>query len=267
MTQKIFTSLLALCMAAPVWAGPADGVVELEILPGWRTDNGTHMAGLQLRLASGWKTYWRSPGDGGIPPRFGWQGSQNFDAAAFHWPVPEVFEDNGMRSVGYSTSVVIPVEVSVIEAGAPATMRGQVQIGVCEEICVPVLLDFDMVLPASGAPRDPAIVAALLDRPRTAAEANVGDVTCYIEPMDGGLRVTARVDMAPMGPSEDVVIESGDQQVWVSQPHTWRDGNALFARSDMIHVSGGGFAINRSEVRITVLAGGQATDIRGCDAG
>lgn len=266
MTHRILTSVLALCIAAPVWAGPADGVVELDILPGWRTDNGTHMAGLQVRLAPGWKTYWRSPGDGGIPPRFGWQGSQNLDGAAFHWPVPEVFEDNGMRSIGYSRSVVIPVEVRVPDVGADARMRGQVQIGVCDEICVPVLLEFDSVLPVAGT-RDSAIVAALLDRPRTAAEAGVGDVTCAIEPIQDGLRVTTRVAMAPMAGAEEVVIEAGDQQVWVSQPQTWRDGNALFARSDMIHVNGGGFALNRSEMRITVLAGGQSVDIRGCDAG
>jgi len=266
MKNHVLTSILALCVAAPVWAGPADNAVELEILPGWRTDNGTHMAGLQVRLAPGWKTYWRSPGDGGIPPRFGWQGSQNLDAAAFHWPVPEVFEDNGMRSIGYSTSVVIPVEIRVPNADAPAQMRGQVQIGVCDEICVPVLLNFDAELPVSGA-RDPSIVAALLDRPQTAQEAGVGEVTCAIEPIEDGLRVTTRVNMAPMAGSEDVVIEAGDQQVWVSQPQTWRDGDALFARSDMIHVNGGGFTLNRSEMRITVLAGGQSVDIRGCGAG
>lgn len=266
MNTRFMTSVLAFCVASPLWAGPADGVAELEILSGWRTADGTHVAGLRIQLAPGWKTYWRAPGDGGIPPRFGWQGSENLDGAAFHWPVPEVFGQNGMRSIGYTDVVVIPVELSLDNAGQPARMRGQLQIGVCEEICVPVVLDFDAVLPVGGA-RDSAIVAAMLDRPNTAAEAGVGAVTCSIDPIEDGLRVTARVDMAPMGGAENVVIESGDQQVWVSQPQTWRDGNALFARSDMIHVNGGGFALNRSEVRITVLAGNSSVDIRGCDAG
>lgn len=265
MMNRILTSLMAFCVATPVIAGPADGVVELDILNGWRTDDGTHMAGLQLRLAPGWKTYWRSPGEGGIPPRFGWNGSQNLDAAAFHWPVPEVFDQNGMRSIGYTDVVVIPVELNITDPSQPAQMRGQVQIGVCEEICVPVLLDFDAVLPAGGA-RDPAIVAALLDRPQTAREAGVGDVTCSITPLEDGLQVTARVDMAPMGRAEHVVLETSDQEVWVSQADTWRDGGALFAQVDMIHVNGGGFALNRSQMRITVMAGGNSVDIRGCDA-
>ncbi|SIO42737.1 Disulphide bond corrector protein DsbC [Octadecabacter temperatus] len=266
MTSKILSSVLAMCMAAPALAGPTDGVVELEILEGWRTENGTHMAGLQVRLAPGWKTYWRSPGDGGIPPRFGWQGSSNFDGVAMHWPVPEVFHQSDMRSIGYSDVVVIPMELNVTDQGEPVQMRGQLQIGICEEICVPVLLDFDATLPAAGA-RDPMIVAALLDRPQTAQEAGVGAVTCAITPIEDGLQVTTRLAMAPLGANEDVVIEAGDQQVWVSQPQTWREGDALFARSDMIHVNGGSFALNRSEVRITVMADGRSVDIQGCDAG
>lgn len=266
MNRKTLLSVMALCVATPVWAGPADGVVDLEILQGWRTDSGTHMAGLQVRLAPGWKTYWRAPGDGGIPPRFGWQGSENLAGAAFHWPTPEVFHQNDLRSIGYSDMVVIPVELSLTDSNAPARMRGQVQIGVCQEICVPVFLDFDAVLPTGGA-RDPAIIAAIVDRPMTETEAGVGAVHCSIAPIDDGLQVTTSVSMAPMGNREDVVIEAGDQQVWVSQPKTWRDGNILYAQSDMIHVNGGGFALNRSEVRITVLADGRAVDIQGCDAG
>ena len=270
MFARTLTSALALSLAqsvavGPVLADPADGVVELEVLSGWRTEAGTHMAGLQLRLAPGWKTYWRAPGDSGIPPRFGWQGSQNITGAAFHWPVPDVSYQNGMRSIGYTDVVVVPVEVALSDAGEEARMRGQVQIGVCEDICVPVLLDFDAVLPVAGG-RDAAIVAGLLDRPRTAVEAGVGDVTCSVTPTQNGIEITTRVEMAPMGRRENVVIEAGDQQVWVSEPQTWREGGALFATSDMIHVNGGGFALNRSDVRITVLAAGQAVDIQGCAA-
>jgi len=266
MTFKTFLSVLALCAATPVLAGPTDGVVDLEILQGWRTDRGTHMAGVQVRLAPGWKTYWRAPGDGGIPPRFGWQGSENLEGVAFLWPTPEVSHQNGLRSIVYTDVVVIPVELSLTDSTAPARMRGQVQIGICDEICVPVFLDFDAILPATGT-RDPAIVAAMVDRPMTEAEAGVGAVSCSIAPLENGLQVTTRVVMAPMRGIEEVVIEAGDQQVWVSEPQTWRDGNVLYARSDMIHVNGGGFALNRSEVRITVLADGRAVDIQGCDPG
>ena len=266
MKTKILSSVFALCVAAPALAGPADGVVELDILEGWRTENDTHIAALQVTLAPGWKTYWRVPGDGGIPPRFGWNGSENLDGVAFHWPTPEVFRINNMRSIGYEGVIVIPVELAVPNAGQPARMAGQVQIGVCEEICVPVVLDFDAVLPVGGS-RDSAIVASLIDRPQTAREAGVGAVTCSISPLEDGLQMTAAIAMPAMDQTEEVVIETGDQQVWVSEPDTWRSGGVLYAQSDMIHVNGGGFALNRSDVRITVFGNGTSVDIQGCAAG
>lgn len=269
MTQRILTALLALCVASPAvlpaQADPFDGVVTLEVLPGWRTAQGTHMAGLSVRLAPGWKTYWRAPGDAGIPPSFAWNGSENISGATFHWPVPEVMDQNGMRSIGYTSSVVIPVEFALPDGAAPARMRGEVQIGVCLDICVPALLTFDAVLPLGGT-RTPSIVAALVDRPQTEQEAGVGDVTCTIEPTARGLRVIAKVTMPPLGAHEAVVIEAGNQQVWVSEPQTWREAGNLFAQSDMIHVTGGAFSLNRSDVRITVLADGRSVDIQGCTA-
>ena len=266
MMKRILSSALCALITAPALAGPADGVVDLQVLPGWRTADGTHMAALQLTLAPGWKTYWRVPGDGGIPPRFAWDGSQNLSGVSFHWPVPDISHINNMRTIGYEGVIVIPVEFTVPDEDAPARMAGRVQIGVCEEICVPVVLDFDAALPAGGA-RNPAIVASLIDRPRTAREAGVGDVTCAIAPTADGLQMTAMIDLPASGGVEEVVIETGDQMVWVSEPDTWRSGGALYAQSDMIHVDGGGFAVNRSDVRITVFAGGGSIDIQGCAAG
>lgn len=264
--KHLISATLALMLATPLAANPADGVVDLDVLTGWRTDRGTHMAAFQITLAQGWKTYWRVPGDGGIPPRFAWSGSRNLAGIAFHWPVPEVSRSNGMRTIGYSDVVVIPVELALDDTGEPVRLAGQVQIGVCEDICVPVTLSFDVSLPKGGR-RDPNIVAALVDRPRTPSEAGVGDVTCAITPIDGGLRVIAEIPMPPLGRTEEVVIESGDQRVWVSEPYTWREGRTLYAASDMIHVDRGGFTIKRSDMRFTVLAGGQAVGIEGCSAG
>lgn len=271
MMNRLSSAVAAICIACPVLtgpvlAGPADGVVELEILPGWRTSDGTHMAGLQISLAPGWKTYWRVPGDGGIPPRFAWDGSENLDGVAFHWPVPDVHHINSLRSIGYEGVVVVPLEITLDDASATARLAGQVQIGVCEEICVPVTLPFEATLAPDGR-RNPAIIAALVDRPQTAQEAGVTAVSCAISPAEDGLQVTASITMPAISGHEEIVIETGDQQVWVSEPETWLDGTTLHAQSDMIHVQGGGFALDRSEIRITVLAGSQSVDIQGCAAG
>lgn len=265
MHRHVLAFAVALAGPLAAQANPMDGVVSVEILPGWRTEAGTQMAGLHIRLAPGWKTYWRAPGDAGIPPSFDWTGSQNLSGVAFHWPVPEVIRNNGMRSIGYHDDVVIPVELSLGDAGAPARMAGTVQIGVCEEICVPVQLDFDAELPADGA-RDAMILGALLDRPRTEAEAGVGAVTCAVTPDESGLAIAARIEMAPMGGDEVVVIEAGDDSVWVSEPISRREGGILLADAQMVQVDGKSIALDRRAVRITVLSGGHAVDIQGCEA-
>lgn len=273
MLRKLAALTLA-CLVVPPLAPAAgaqgyDDVVDLEILPGWRTEDGTHMAGLRIRLAPGWKTYWRAPGDAGIPPLFDWQGSQNMSGVAFHWPVPEVGVENGMRSIGYGGEVTIPVQVAVSDPGGMARMAGRVQIGICEEICIPVELSFDALLPpTSGAGRDPAIVASLVDQPLAAAEAGVGTVVCDVSPIEDGLRLVATVQMPAAHQSDVVVIEAGDPEVWVSEPRVRRTGTALTAVSELLHVDGGPFALDRSEVRITVIGGAAgAVDIRGCTAG
>ncbi|MEM9552608.1 MAG: protein-disulfide reductase DsbD domain-containing protein, partial [Pseudomonadota bacterium] len=76
-------------------------VVQVEVLDGGETAHGTVMTALRLTLADGWKTYWRAPGDAGIPPSFNWRGSRNVGEVAITWPTPQVFNDYGMRSIGY----------------------------------------------------------------------------------------------------------------------------------------------------------------------
>ena len=69
--------LASLAALGPGHATTQDDVLQATLLPGWQTASGSHMAAVDLTLAPGWKTYWRSPGDAGIPPRFDWSGSKN----------------------------------------------------------------------------------------------------------------------------------------------------------------------------------------------
>ena len=266
---KILTLLLAAMLAtAPrtALAGPPENVAQIEVLSGWQTASGTQMAGLRLTLAPGWKTYWRAPGDGGIPPAFGWAGSENISATLFHWPTPEIIDQNGMRSFGYHGSVVIPIEITPTIPGAVTHLQGEVEIGVCLDICVPVRLNFAADLPPATR-RDVAIATALFDNPMSGAEAGLTRVTCAVEPGDDGIWVTTVMDLPATGGPEVVVIEAGDPQVWVSESQVSRQGGRLSARAEMVHVTGQAFALNRAAVRITVLGSDRAVDIQGCSAG
>ena len=81
------SALISAAMAAPALAGGGmESPARMEILDGGMTARGTYMAALHLTLSDGWKTYWRAPGDAGIPPRLDWRGSRNLGDVAITWP-------------------------------------------------------------------------------------------------------------------------------------------------------------------------------------
>ena len=94
-------------------------------------------AGVEIRLAPGWHTYWRYPGDSGVPPRFDFSGSTNVKSVAVRWPAPRRISDEGGTSIGYKQDVVFPLDVVPQDAGKPVTLRLKVDYAVCEKICVP----------------------------------------------------------------------------------------------------------------------------------
>lgn len=255
-------------MALPTFglAQSFDNLAQVKVLSGWRTDDGTHIAGLEITLEDGWVTYWRAPGDAGIPPQFSFRSPDNIASITPHFPTPEVFGDSDTRSIGYYDAVIFPLTVDLGVAQGPVAVAGELTIGVCEEICIPVTLSFDTILPVKGA-YDPVIGAALVAQPLSQDQAGVGAVTCAIDPISDGLRVTATIDVDPAGRSEHVVLEASDPRIWVSQPSARREGGRLIATADMVHPSGVPFALDRSGIRITVLGDDRAIDIRGCSAG
>lgn len=105
--------------------------------------------GLQFHLKPGWKIYWRSPGDAGVPPQLNWTGSQNIDpvSAGILWPAPERFDAFGLTTAGYGGEVTLPIQARTIEADQPADLRLNVQYLVCSTICVPGEGDLALHLP------------------------------------------------------------------------------------------------------------------------
>lgn len=242
-----------------------DNVVSATLLSGWRMENGRHMAALEVQLAPGWKTYWRTPGDAGIPPQFDWSGSENVASVAVHWPAPEMFDQNGFTSVGYDVELVMPLEIT---PSGPGEIRlgGGVQIGVCQDICIPVWLDLTAELPSEGAVGAETIQAALARRPMTAREAGVGAVTCDVVPTSDGMRVTMRMELPQIANNEDSVFEFADPEVWISEAQTVREGHELVAVAELVPAEAAPFSLARKDLRFTVLGGGQAVEVSGCTA-
>lgn len=256
--------MCATCAAKPLLADspPVTG----EVLQGWLQADGTRVAAIRLKLAPGWKTYWRSPGDAGIPPLFDWSNSRNMQDVSITWPTPSVFDQSGMRSIGYSNEVVIPLHVTPKQADEPIRLRAHMQLGVCSDICVPEELTFDTLLDGSAQKPTPVVAAAMAARPYSASEAGVQSVTCALRPTAQGMEITAALTLPHTGGAEVVVIEAGQPGIWVSEADIARRGNVLTAQADMA-ANGQVLALDRSAIRFTVLGSDMAVDIQGCAAG
>ena len=114
-------------------------------------DRGTVPLGLHIRLTPGWKTYWRSPGDAGLPPRLDWAGSENLGSAEMRWPAPHRFTLFGLETFGYADEVVFPIDARAADPARPLDLKAGTDLLVCAEVCVPVRFDLTLSLPAGPA--------------------------------------------------------------------------------------------------------------------
>lgn len=123
---------------------------------------------IELKLKPGWKTYWRTPGDAGLPPETDWSGSANLKKATLLYPKPERFELFGLQTFGYDKRVVFPVMVQVASPGAALDLRLNLSVLVCSDVCVPQALTLALHLdegPASPGDEAHTIQRALADVP------------------------------------------------------------------------------------------------------
>ncbi len=126
------------------------------------------IAGVEIKLADGWKTYWKQPGDaGGIPPSFDWTGSVNLADARVLFPAPYRFGDQTGQSIGYKKSAVFPIELTLTDPSRPVRLKLALAYGICREICVPAEATFEAeVMPGSVTILQPELAAALARVPR-----------------------------------------------------------------------------------------------------
>jgi thiol:disulfide interchange protein DsbD len=122
------------------------------------------LVGVWLRMEPGWHTYWRNPGDSGLPTRVRWQLPEGFTAGDIQWPYPSRFSTGPLVSYGYEREVLLPVELRVPASLAAREVRLAAHVDwlECQEICLPGKADLGLVLPvrAGAAPSAEAALFA-----------------------------------------------------------------------------------------------------------
>ena len=153
-------------------------------------------AGVEMRLDPGWKTYWRYPGDSGVPPTFDFAGSTNVKSVTVLWPAPERFADGaGGHSIGYHGDVVLPLRITAADPIRPTALHLKLGYAVCGNICIPAEATLDLKLSGDAGAEEPALVAAEVRVPRRV-------------PLGAGRALAIRsVHREPGGEREHVVVE------------------------------------------------------------
>lgn len=187
-------------LAAPALAeggiGPWVAADEAEIrlvsaAPSVASGAASLSLGLEVRLAEGWRIYWRTPGASGFPPQLDWSGSANLAAAVLRWPAPARFTLRGQESYGYTGHVLFPLTARLERPGEAVMLRLALAYLVCREVCIPGEASLALDLgpgPTGDTEAAAAIAAARAALPRPAAEAGVS-LRAFAAP--GGLTVIA----------------------------------------------------------------------------
>ncbi len=139
-------------------------------------DQRIYKAAAEIRLPLTAITYWREPGDAGVPPKFSVNGSENVAAAEVLFPAPQRIDEQGIEAFGYRGGVVLPIHVAPRDANEPVRLRLTVNYAVCDNICLPVESSAELVLPkAAGSPEDGEIAAAEARVPLVLAPKDVAE--------------------------------------------------------------------------------------------
>lgn len=163
--RRVALVFMAVFASGPVFAAAAssgwtgDSRSAFRLVSG-APENGTLRAGVEIRLAPGWKTYWRYAGDSGIPPRFDFTASKNVDSVEVSYPAPLAWRDETGTAIGYKNAVVFPLRVVAKDESRPVTLVLSFDYAICERLCVPVSGQAELQIPPVASVNDTALAAA-----------------------------------------------------------------------------------------------------------
>jgi DsbC/DsbD-like thiol-disulfide interchange protein len=220
-----------LCIAAPsiglaaspgesAWVSSNDSKVRL--VSGTPNIDGrpSLVAGVQLRMDPGWKTYWRNPGDSGVPPSFDFKGSKNLKRAELLYPAPHRIADANGTAIGYDDEVIFPVKITPEHEGEPVELKLAFEYGLCKNLCIPNEASLELVLAPDEGKGDATLLEnALALTPKEAAPGllpAVENVTADLDAPKPKITIDAVFPQGARG--TDLFINGEETYVPVPQP-------------------------------------------------
>ena len=162
-------------------------------------------AGIEIKMQPGWHTYWRYPGDSGVPPRFDFSGSENFATAKVRYPAPHLYSDETGNTLGYKDGVTFPLQVTPRQPGKPVKLHVKLFYAVCAKLCVPVEGSAELTLAPGGSSQEPALAAAEARVPKEVSAEQAG---LTVKRVNDAPKPLVMVDLkAPAGEKVEMFVE------------------------------------------------------------
>jgi DsbC/DsbD-like thiol-disulfide interchange protein len=219
-------------------------------------------AGVEIRLAPGWKTYWRYPGDSGVPPNFDFAKSENVKSVSVQWPAPQRLADSEGVTIGYKTGVVFPLKVVPQDPTKPVLLRLKLDYAICEKLCVPAQGQAELAIKAGGT-LAPAIAAAekTVPQPR-ALGADAALAVKKVTREDGGRLPRLLVDVAAPAGATVVLFAEGPSPDWALPVPEPVEGAPSGLQRFAFALDGlpPGATAKGAELKITAVAGADAIE-------
>jgi DsbC/DsbD-like thiol-disulfide interchange protein len=223
------------------------------------TEGGARLAGIEIALDPGFKTYWRTPGESGLPPVFDWRASENLAGAEVLWPAPQRVEDAGGVSYVYKDQVLLPVRAVPRDPGRPVRLALKLDYGVCKEICIPAQASLALDLANGETSHRPIIAAALARVAKPQALGAPGDLSVLtLEPAAAGGKPALAVSVrAPAG--ANLFVEGPDN--WYLGAGPMQAGPDAGSGRFLVEVfERPKDAAGRLDLRLTLVAGERAVE-------
>jgi DsbC/DsbD-like thiol-disulfide interchange protein len=218
--------------SATPWTASTNSKVRLVAGEVGEQAGRARLTGIQLRMDPGWKTYWRNPGDTGMPPEFDWTGSKNLKSAEVLYPAPRRFDDAGGAAVGYGDDVLFPVKLTPERDSEPIELKVAFSYGLCKDLCVPNEVTLSLNLPAGGEKGEALLLEnALAQVPKPASAGLLPEVAGVEATLEGDAPKLVVDAVFPQGATGiDLFIDGGDAFVPVPKPlGAAEDGKQRFA--------------------------------------
>lgn len=188
-----------------------DAHSSLRLLAGSRTAS-VLMGGVEIQLEPGWKTYWRVPGDSGVPPRFDFSKSVNVESVTPLFPAPKKFDDGaGGIAYGYAKNVIFPLRIVPKNPNEPVQLRAAISYAVCEKLCLPVEAEAELSFTSAASVLDSLVANALNKVPKPVGTSEAAPISLRSFKRVGD-RVT--IDIAAQNPAGLELFAEGPTPEW-----------------------------------------------------